>query len=69
MACEFFSDGKYPLCLAVRGLMTPSLAQMRRCCASEHPEACPFFQSYHDTGEKVPLEVAKRGVSQRRLSA
>jgi hypothetical protein len=58
MPCEYFCGGKYPLCMAVQGLMTPSLADMSTYCASDHSSRCPLYQQYAATQAKVPLEAA-----------
>ena len=58
MACEHILQGKYPLCTVVRGLMTPSLREMRAYCTSDHPSACPLYRQYAASREKVPLETA-----------
>jgi hypothetical protein len=59
MSCEFFSDGRYPVCRAVQGLMTPSLAQIRSSCGTDGPLRCQIFEHYQATNEKVPLEAAQ----------
>ena len=58
MPCEHFFPGKYPLCLVVRGLMTPSLVEMRAYCLSGQPMRCPLLRQYASTHSKVPLEAA-----------
>jgi hypothetical protein len=58
MPCEHFSGGRYPLCMAVQGLMTPSLSDMGTYCAGDHSSQCPLHQQYAARGAKVPLEAA-----------
>jgi hypothetical protein len=58
MPCHHFLVGKYPLCMAVQGLMTPSLWEIRAYCTSDDSSRCPLYQRYAATEEKVPLDAA-----------
>jgi len=58
MACEHLLGGRYPLCLVVQGLMTPSLAEMRAYCTTDHSLRCPVYQQHATTQAKVPLDAA-----------
>jgi hypothetical protein len=60
MACEHFLGGTYPLCMVVRGLMIPSLWEIRAYCTSDRPSGCPLYQRYAATQETVPVEAAVR---------
>lgn len=58
MACEHLVGATYPLCTVVRGLMAPSLWEMRVYCEGDRPYVCPLYQLYAATRERVPLEAA-----------
>lgn len=58
MACRHLLGGTHPLCLAVQGLMTPSLWELQAYCATTHPSRCPLYQQHAATQEPVPLDAA-----------
>jgi hypothetical protein len=57
MACKYLFNGTYPLCTVVRGLMLPSLGELRVYCTSDQPSCCPLYQRYEATRAKIPLEA------------
>jgi hypothetical protein len=57
MACKYLLSGTYPLCTVVRGLMVPSLGELRVYCTSDQPSRCPLYQRYEATRAKIPLEI------------
>ena len=65
MACEYLLAGSHPLCLAVQGLMTPSLWEMCTYCTSDHWSESPLYQEQAATRERVPLGSATEMLSAR----
>jgi hypothetical protein len=58
MACPHFVEDRLCRCVAVRGLLIPSLYERERFCKSDEGcKRCPTLRAFEARGGKLPQEV------------
>ena len=56
MACPHFVENRLCRCMAVRGLLVPSIYERERFCRTDEPERCPTYQAYAAAESPLPQE-------------